>query len=745
MNHPDTGAASTDDRSGPQEHRAPRDTDGAWGEIDLRVTYLLPHPIQDVRQASPFLGFTPGLLDIGPTLAHITQLPADALEPYTQLDKIIGTRALGAGPYRVLPVQIDALPYLRLLPQRPFACVFSTPEVISDVFRWIATQDAPVLHVSREGVGTVAPELVNFELVTEYIRRGLEWARANLGAEERYIVDRLLALKANARRAKALKLATREHNVTAPNELTLSGLGHKLGPHRPIDPRRPREFEEAIIKSFDLVIANRARSLRKPLPYVIRTTSISAVLWAPSVYAHLRGNVSFWRDLARKLGRKPAHLLKQFIVSRRQFAVEFEAEREELQTLGNAIAPALSVRKREIDTVVGATAVLCAGHCAGALRLSPGIESLWGPVRQLAQCARTPSTHRAHKLMRLGPKLAAQARAVIGDATLARLTRSDGHVKLLCDYPVEWTDIDGLPLGLRCELSRIPTVPGNVFLAETLNRAHMSVSRAALRDVLVIRAYQPGDRIAPILKTAVEATAGGAQSRVRVTFVDVHSEEEFIRALNSFSGALLIFDGHGVNLGTNNIAALMIGKQPVDPWSLRGAARIPPLVWLSACDTHPIDGSHASSGVGFLVAGARSVLATLLPLDAVHAAVIVGRMIVRLDEFLEVATGPDRPAIRWSSVVTGMLRMAYASDLIRFCCSVSGKTSEAVRKRIQFHANMWINSHTPGWFDRIVQELAEETGLTTEAVRHISRVHIAWSDVARYVQLGNPECVLVTA
>jgi len=745
MNHPDTGGASTDDRSGPQELRAPRDTDGAWGAIDLRVTYLLPHPIQDVRQASPFLGFTPGLLDIGPTLAHITQLPIDAVGPYSPLDRTIGARALGASSYRILPVQIDALPYVRLTPQRPFACVFSTPEVITDVSRWIATQDAPVLHVAPAGVGTIAPELVTYEVVTEHIRRGLEWARANLGADERQVVDRLLALKPTNRRAKALKLATREHNVTAPNELTLSGLGHRLGPHQPIDPRRPHDFEEAIIKSYDLVVADRARSLRKPLPYVIRSTSISAVLWAPSVYAHLRGNVSFWRDLARELGRKPARLLKQFIVSRRQFAVEFEAGREELETLGNAIAPVISVRKREIDTVVGATAVLCASHCAGALRLSPGIESLWGPVRQLAQCARTPSTHRAHKLMRLGPKLAAQARAVIGDATLARLTRSDGHVKLLCDYPVEWTDIDGLPLGLQCELSRIPTVPGNVFLAEALNRAHMSVSRAELRDVLVVRAYQAGDRIAPMLKTAVEAAAAGTQTRVRVTFVDVHSEEELIRALNGFSGALLIFDGHGVNLGTNDIAALMIGKEPVDPWRLRGVARIPPLVWLSACDTHPIDGSHASSGVGFLVAGARSVLATLLPLDAVHAAVIVGRMIVRLDEFLQVATGPDRPAIRWSSVVTGMLRMAYASDLIRFCCSVSGRTSEAVQEGIQFHANMWINSDVRGWFDRIVEELAEQTGLPTNAVRRISRVHIAWSDVARYVHLGNPECVWVTS
>jgi hypothetical protein len=48
------------------------------------------------------------------TFAHITQLPVDALDPYTEFDKKVGVRTLGAGAYRVLPVQIDALPHLKL-------------------------------------------------------------------------------------------------------------------------------------------------------------------------------------------------------------------------------------------------------------------------------------------------------------------------------------------------------------------------------------------------------------------------------------------------------------------------------------------------------------------------------------------------------------------------------------------------------------------------------------------------------
>ena len=66
----------------------------------------------------------------------------------------------------------------------------------------------------------------------------------------------------------------------------------------------------------------------------------------------------------------------------------------------------------------------------------------------------------------------------------------------------------------------------------------------------------------------------------------------------------MIFDGHGRGNADTGIATLRIGKEDVDVWHLRGEARIPPIVILSACDTQGIDASsHATVGTGFLAAG----------------------------------------------------------------------------------------------------------------------------------------------
>jgi hypothetical protein len=233
-------------------------------------------------------------------------------------------------------------------------------------------------------------------------------------------------------------------------------------------------------------------------------------------------------------------------------------------------------------------------------------------------------------------------------------------------------------------------------------------------------------------------------TNVEVRFVDVNTEEELIEALNAFSGALLVFDGHGINLGANNIAGIMIGGRAVDAWKLRTRARVPPLVWLSACDTHPIDGSHASAGLGFLVAGASSVLATMLPLNAVHAAMIVARMMFRLDEYISAVTLRGRRPVRWSTVVSGMLRMSYASDLVRISTHrVAEVARSSVRDEAIYLSNMWINTGDPSWFERLVHHLATRTKTKESDIRRISRVQLAWSDVPRYVQLGNPESVLV--
>jgi len=81
----------------------------------------------------------------------------------------------------------------------------------------------------------------------------------------------------------------------------------------------------------------------------------------------------------------------------------------------------------------------------------------------------------------------------------------------------------------------------------------------------------------------------------------VQTVEQFIEALNSVEGGDINIDGHGIYDDGDGIGKLAIGKEQIDVWRLRGEMRVPPIVILSACDTHGLDSpSHATVGNGFL-------------------------------------------------------------------------------------------------------------------------------------------------
>ena len=92
-------------------------------------------------------------------------------------------------------------------------------------------------------------------------------------------------------------------------------------------------------------------------------------------------------------------------------------------------------------------------------------------------------------------------------------------------------------------------------------------------------------------------------------------EDGLVEALNNFQGVLAVFDGHGSHApGQPGLLHLM--DNPIDVWQLRNRVlRPPPIVVLSACDTHAADRNHATAGNGFLSLGSRAVLSTVFPIE----------------------------------------------------------------------------------------------------------------------------------
>src|SRR5206468_2252195 len=136
------------------------------------------------------------------------------------------------------------------------------------------------------------------------------------------------------------------------------------------------------------------------------------------------------------------------------------------------------------------------------------------------------------------------------------------------------------------------------------------------REVLLVRAFTADDPIRGILTWTVEEFLKMCSNPPRLKVVDVNSKEQFVEAFNTFDGALAIFDGHGSQDRTSAEGTISVGSIKFSPFELYGKIRIPPILILSACETHTFEGYESSVASAFLMMGCMSVLGTLAPIDA---------------------------------------------------------------------------------------------------------------------------------
>jgi len=168
------------------------------------------------------------------------------------------------------------------------------------------------------------------------------------------------------------------------------------------------------------------------------------------------------------------------------------------------------------------------------------------------------------------------------------------------------------------------------------------------------------------------------------------------------------------------------------------------IVVLSACDTHPFDRSHATIANGFLSCGAVTVLGTVLPVGARHSAIFLVRLMLRAIQFGNAMNGIGRSAA-WTKIVGGALRMMLASDIIHGL-GARGLVPEEAWADLQLPTNEDLNPpyERSDWLRRL-RDRCRELGGFTEAQWDVAYADIlAGSDVIRYVNLGNPEAILIS-
>jgi hypothetical protein len=404
------------------------------------------------------------------------------------------------------------------------------------------------------------------------------------------------------------------------------------------------------------------------------------------------------------------------------------------------VKAALNLRREETTVHTLAVGLRAASTLAATVRLPPAVNRAAGSIRQLANHARAPASPQ-HKFGRLFRGVQSKLSEAVGKEICDLIASYEGEIKLVTDAPLEWLPIDGVPLSLRFHTSRITSTPGNLMVGELASPPLIMITPDDFREILIVTAIDANDRLRDLLLTALDGFAPLWKGKLTIRSVEVSSEEDFVRALNSYHGPIAIFDGHGAH-AADDVATLRVGASNIDVWQLRGKVHVAPIVILSACDTHAADRSHATTANGFLTLGARTVLGTLLPIGGPSAAVFLARLIYRVFEYIPSAIDLFGRSLLWSEVVGGMLRMHVVTDFLRPL--TSGMLTAQNYERITTLANHAINSGNQRWYEEVAKIVADHAGMTLEGVRTAFEHSIPYSDTIRYVQIGSPETILIT-
>lgn len=709
------------------------------GTDPLKIYYLVVLETADPHDTTTFQGFSLSWSKLHWALHLLTTMPADVLEKSYKLDDVIAHRMGDLRPLYWLPISISTLEEIDTDDIGVFIVCFSGEQGAAErVAVWAAAQPHPVLHVSTVQVdNALHVDAFGHDRLRQYCLDTLAARPAALSPDRLEAATNALAKWAEPGWVPS-GLRERRHNILLPNHMSLRRAARLLDPGEPFIGRNEAEYTRAILESVSAVFAVREAVGIRPLHRLTLLTP-EIILSEPAFFRH-----GYKRIRPPDQSDKPV-IARTLRMLQTQKRLHNETDTDYLDQLRQSPAAQslIAARQSELETHTLGVGLKAAQTCSAVMRLSPGVNHVFPALSNYARNVRSRNIEARLKTRKLFDAIQNDLKAAVGEERLSYLQKKGGPLKIVSDAPIEWLPVGNLPLSLRYDCSRINATPGNLMMALLTNAAPLTFQPSHLQKILVLSSFTDDDPLKNVLTGSLDAIREQWDSKVAITFRKAATRAEFVEALNAFDGYIVVFDGHGVDNAEEPVGKLILGNEPVDVWDLRGSVRVPPIVILSACDTQGIDASsHATVGNGFLALGARTVLATLLPVGGVASASFIARLVYRIADFLPAVLRAEKRVLNWTEVIAGMLRMLLASEMLDALVGPPAP-SESPRGEIQTATNMDINTGDENWFDNLLDRIAKHRGDTRETVEAKARSVLVRSEAIRYLQLGNPETILI--
>lgn len=225
------------------------------------------------------------------------------------------------------------------------------------------------------------------------------------------------------------------------------------------------------------------------------------------------------------------------------------------------------------------------------------------------------------------------------------------QIVALTDLPIEWMEINGVPLGFSHDVCRIPETPASGMLTHYgIGRysAYYKIPYDILNKTLVIYGCREGAFKEWQEKADAVASILGAKTMI------CQSLKEFDVAVKQYKPDFLIIDTHGGTDLVNHQSYIYMGNEKVYPNDIANHNISAPLIFISACNTAPCYNDVNTIANAFLEVGACAVTSSYLPLDVDESSMLY----IRIMNQLSVACKQNIHR-NWLAFISHMLRTSF--------------------------------------------------------------------------------------
>lgn len=691
-----------------------------------------------------FQGFSKEIaMDYVKILSCLSWVPHDILESRLGFQSLVASKMTGSS-LDVNHVNEDLLDDSHVNFRSYFTFIWSTEGTLEKAIKACNKFSFKPIHISCKK----HPDAIYIDDVNEVIIASeIDKLRRLVikGSPDKELSEFLDSQKKEENKKIRFPFPPLNHNCTIPSVRALTSCGYEINEVEEVKLSTGIEqHSEGIIKLSSLI-----DDIRAKYDFPVSAIKNDGIVFCASIYTHLYNPKSkMWRDLYRTLPKVKRNFIKNALVRNKGFS-NFGLQTDDGDVFNpyedEVVGQLLSDRQLELRLFMDIVSIVSSNQFCSAIRLPNGVMLHHDRIKNIASLIKSPSLSKAKNIRKLNKKLKSYNEAVrkdIGERLFKTAFESRTKLLAICDFPIEWISINGFPLMFTHEISRIFPTPGNMLGPAALRSQRIIIPYAAITEILIIRSFDASDPIKDHLLKAIDLYGeSDSYYNINIKIVDVSSEQELVDALNAFGGLITIFDCHGGHGGEESHAWLHIGNDKLDVWSLANKCRIPPVVVLSACSTHPVDGSHASVANGLFRCGAISVLGTYAPVNAIHAGQFVGRLLYRISKFVPMLV--EHGLVSWREVLTGLLRMSYVTDVLMGMRDNLKIIDDKQYTDIHVKANFLINLPTVNWQDEFVGIMEEFTELDESKVRSLISENFQFVETMLYSQLGRPENIFI--